>query len=378
MSPAPFRSDLPQARLDAIRDRVERFEWDDLADAGAWNAGVGFADLRRLVDHWLHRFDWRAQEAELNALPQFTTTIGDQRLHFVHARADGSRGAILLLHGWPGSFVEFADLIGPLTRAGFDVVVPSLPGYAFSGRPAKPIGPRAAAGLMHRLMAEALGYDRYLVQGGDWGAAIGAWMAHDHRQALTGLHLNMVLIQADDAVPKTKAELAWAAARAALYKREGGYAHEQETRPQTLGVAMGDSPVGVAAWILEKFGRWSDLPHRADGSPDLWATYDEDLLLTNIMLYVGPCAFTTSTWMYQGRVIEGSGAVPAGVRIGVPTAVAAFPDPAFPPPPRSQAEKTYDVVRWTDMAEGGHFAALERPALWLADVLAFADSLPTR
>lgn len=375
MTAFPFRIDVPQTRLDDVRERVGRFNWDPLSDAGAWTARVGVADLRRLADHWLDRFDWRAREAELNELPQFTAEIGDQRLHFVHAREDGSNGAILLLHGWPGSFVEFARLIGPLAADGFDVIVPSLPGYAFSGRPLKLVGPRATAELMHRLMTDALGYQRYLVQGGDWGAGIGAWMAHEHPDAVAGLHLNMVLIQAKDAVPTSKAELEWAATRAKLYKREGGYSHEQETRPQTLGYAMEDSPVGVAAWILEKFGRWSDLLHRADGSPDLWAMYDEDLLLTNIMLYVAPRAFATSTWMYQGRVLEGSGSFPAGARVKVPTAVTAFPDPAFPPPPRSQAEKTYDVVRWTDMRRGGHFAALEQPALWIADVRAFAGDV---
>ena len=377
MTPAPFRIAIPQARLDSIRDRVERFGWDDLPDAGAWSAGAGGADLRRLVDHWLHRFDWRAQEAALNELPQFTVDLDGQLLHFVHARGGGARGAILLLHGWPGSFVEFARLVGPLAIAGFDVVVPSLPGYAFSGRPAKPIGPRATAGLMHQLMTDVLGYHRYLVQGGDWGAAIGAWIAHDHPDSVTGLHLNMVLVQAEDAIPKTKDELAWAARRAALYKREGGYAHEQETRPQTLGYAMSDSPVGIAAWILEKFGRWSDLVHHADGAPHLWAVYDEDLLLTNIMLYAATRSFTTSTWMYLGRVLEGSGTFPAGTRVRVPTAVAAFPDPCFPPPPRSQAEKTYDVVRWIDMPSGGHFAALEQPDRWLTDVLAFGELIRT-
>lgn len=378
MTPVPFRIDVTQERLDAIRDRVERFDWDDLPDAGAWSAGVSVADLKRLVDHWLHRFDWRAREAELNELPHFTVEIDDQLLHFVHARGNGSKGAILLLHGWPGSFIEFARLVGPLAADGFDVVVPSLPGYAFSGRPAKPIGPRATTELMHRLMTRALGYGRYLVQGGDWGAAIGAWMAHEHPDAVAGLHLNMVLIQAKDAMPTSKAELEWAATRAALYKREGGYAHEQETRPQTLGYAMSDSPVGVGAWILEKFGRWSDLLHRADGSPDLWAAYDEDLLLTNIMLYVAPRAFVTSTWMYQGRVLEGSSTFSAGARVKAPTAIAAFPDPAFPPPPRSQAEKTYNVVCWTDMQRGGHFAALEQPGLWLADVRAFAETVSGR
>ena len=372
LTPVPFRIDVPLARLDKIREQVAGFDWDGVPDAGGWSAGVGLADLRRLVDHWLSRFDWRTQEAALNRLPQFTADIDGLPLHFVHARGNGAKGAILLLHGWPGSFVEFARLVEPLAANGFDVVVPSLPGYAFSGRSKEPIGPRATAELMHRLMSDTLGYDHYLVQGGDWGAGIGAWMAHIHPQAVVGLHLNMVLVQAKDALPKTKDELAWAETRAKLYKQEGGYSHEQETRPQTLGVALSDSPVGVAAWILEKFGRWSDLPKRPEGSPDLWARYDEDLLLTNIMLYLVTRAFPTSTWMYKGRVAEDSGSFPIGARVEVPTGVAAFPDPAFPPPPRSLAEKTYNVTRWTDMPEGGHFAALEQPELWLADVRDFA------
>ncbi|MGI4857785.1 MAG: epoxide hydrolase family protein [Janthinobacterium lividum] len=373
--PVPFVIDVAQARLDEIRAQVAAFDWDSLPDAGAWEAGVGLADLRRLTGYWLTRFDWRAQESALNRLPQFTIDLNGQMLHYVHARGKGTEGAklpILLLHGWPGSFIEFARVIGPLVDDGHDVIVPSLPGYAFSGRPARPLGPRATAALMHRLMREGLGAERYLVQGGDWGATIGSWLAYDQPRAVAALHLNMVLLQAGDAQPETPAEREWAKRRAALAQAEAGYSHLQGTRPQTLGIAMSDSPVGVAAWIMEKFGVWSDVPRRPDGSPDLWTRFDEDLLLTNIMLYLAPRAFVTSTWMYRGRVTEGSGTLPAGARIETPTSVAAFPDPAFPPPPRSQAEKTYDVVRWTDMPAGGHFAALEEPARWLADVRAFA------
>jgi pimeloyl-ACP methyl ester carboxylesterase len=373
--PTPFTIALPQARLDSIRARVEAFDWDAVPDAGGWRAGVGTADLRRLVDHWLHRYNWRAQEAALNALPQFTTTLGEQRLHFVRARGDGSRPPVLLLHGWPGSFIEFARLVEPLTRDGHDVVVPSLPGFGFSGRPARPTGPRAAAALMHGLMTAVLGYSRFIVQGGDWGAALGAWLAHDHAEAVIGLHLNMVLVQAADAAPATPEERAWADRRAALAQEEGGYSLQQGTRPQTLGFAMSDSPVGTAAWILEKFGVWSDVPKRADGSPDLWAAFDEDLLLTNIMLYVTTGAFPSSTWIYKGRRQEGSATFPAGARVRVPTGIAAFPDPAFPPPPRSQAEKSYNLLRWTDMPRGGHFAALEQPDLWLADLRGFVGQL---
>ena len=380
----PFTIAIPDERLTVIRTKVQAFDWSIVPDAGEWRSGVGLADLRCLVDHWLTRYDWRAQERRLNALPQFTTEVQGHRLHFVHARGDGSRPPLLLLHGWPGSFLEFEALISPLVADGHDVVVPSLPGFAFSGRPASPIGPKQTAELMHGLMVELFGAARYLVQGGDWGAAIGAWMAHDHPDAVAALHLNMVLVQAEDALPKKPDELAWAARRAELAKEETGYSQEQGSRPQTLGVAMSDSPVGVAAWILEKFGAWADVLRDENGTPDLWQAFDADLLLTNVMLYLVEGSFVTSTWMYRGRVLEGSGKFPAGTKITVPTAVAAFPDPVFPPPPRSQASKTYNIVQWTDMAVGGHFAALEQPELLLADMRRFfsndilSDQAPKR
>jgi len=375
----PFTIAVPDERLAAINAKIASFDWEAVPDAGGWQSGVGLADLKRLVDYWRTRFDWRAQERRLNALPQFMTEVLGQKLHFVHVRGDSTRAPLLLLHGWPGSFIEFEALIAPLVADGHDVVVPSLPGYAFSGRPAAPIGPRRTGELMHGLMTELFDDARYLVQGGDWGAAIGSWMAHDHPEAVAALHVNMVLIQAADAVPKTPDELAWSARRAKLAKEETGYSQEQGTRPQTLGVAMADSPVGVAAWILEKFGAWADVPRDEQGRPDLWQIFDEDLLLTNIMLYLVEHSFITSTWMYRGRVLEESGEFPAGTRIKVPTGVAAFPDPVFPPPPRSQAQKTYRIAHWTEMKAGGHFAALEQPELLLADMRwFFADQASAR
>jgi len=357
----PFTIAIPVERLASIRAKVAAYDWSAVPDAGNWQSGVGLADLKRLVDHWLTRYDWRVQERKLNLLPHFTTEVAGQRLHFIHAQGNGSRPPVLLLHGWPGSFIEFEALIAPLVADGHDVVVPSLPGYAFSGPPASPIGPRRTADLMHSLMVELFGKSRYLVQGGDWGAAIGAWMAHGYPDAVAALHLNMVLIQAEDVAPNSPDEHAWAAGRAEQRKEEAGYAQEQGTRPQTLGVALADSPVGVAAWILEKFGAW----------PDLWQAFDEDLLLTNIMLYLVESSFVTSTWMYRGRVLEGSGSFPAGARVTTPTGVAAFPDPVFSPPPRSLAQKTYNIVHWTQMPAGGHFAALEQPELLLADMRRF-------
>lgn len=373
--PESFTIDIPGERLTIIRTSLERFDWSSFPDAGGWGSGVSIADLRRLVDHWLELYDWRATERRLNALPQFTGDILGQRLHYVHVRGNGSRAPLMLVHGWPGSFIEFERLIGPLVAAGHDVVVPSLPGYAFSGRPDAPIGPRRTAELFHRLMVEIYGASRYLLQGGDWGGAITAWMAQGHPGAVAALHLNMVIIQAADASPTSPDELAWAAKRSELAKYEAGYSHEQGTKPQTLGFAMSDSPVGIAAWILEKFGAWADVPRDGTGTPDLWQAFDEDTLITNIMVYLAPQAFVTSTWMYRGRMLEGSGQFAPGTRIRVPTGVAAFPDPVFPPPPRSQVEKTYDVVRWTEMTKGGHFAALEEPDLLLADMLAFYENV---
>lgn len=348
----PFTIAIPVERLAAIRAKVAAYDWAAVPDAGSWRSGVGLADLRRLVEHWLTRYDWRLQERRLNLMPHFMAEVSGQRLHFIHARGDGSRPPVMLLHGWPGSFIEFEALILPLVADGHDVVIPSLPGYAFSGRPVSPIGPRRTADLMHGLMIELFGASRYLVQGGDWGAAIGAWMAHHQPDAVAALHLNMVLIQAEDAAPDRPDEHAWAAGRAQQRKEEAGYAQEQGTRPQTLGVALSDSPVGVAAWILEKFGAWADVPRDDHGRPDLWQAFDEDLLLTNIMLYLVEASFVTSTWMYRGRVLEGSGSFPPGARVITPTGVAAFPDPVFSPPPRSLAEKTYNIVHWTQMPAG--------------------------
>lgn len=230
---------------------------------------------------------------------------------------------------------------------------------------------------MHALMKEC-GADRYLVQGGDWGAAIGAWMAQQNPASVVALHLNMVLTQAADASPTTAEELEWAKKRAELAKEESGYSIEQGTRPQTLGIGLSDSPVGIAGWILEKFGAWADIPRGTDGQPDLWAAFDEDLLITNIMLYLVEHSFMTSTWMYRGRILEGSGQFPAGTRVNVPIGVAAFPDPVFPPPPRSQAEKSYEIVHWTEMAAGGHFAALEQPSALLEDMRAFFEKFEAR
>lgn len=374
----PFEIKIPDDRLAVIRSKVEAFDWSQLPDVGAWEAGVGLADLKRLVDYWLETYDWRAAERRLNQLPNFVTEVEGERIHFLHLKGDGSKPPVLLLHGWPGSYIEFEGVMEGLAADGHDVVVPSLPGFAFSNPITGVIGPRRAADLMHGLMTELFGSRRYVVQGGDWGAHIASWMGYLHANALLGFHINMIAIFAEDAEPRTDEEKAFFERRDAILDEETGYNHQQETRPQTLGVALADSPVGAAAWILEKFGVWADLPRRSDGSPDLWARFSEETLLTNIMLYVAPPAVVTATWIYHGKRREGSDRFPAGTRVTAPMGGAAFPDPVFIPTPRSFAEQTYNVVHWSEMPRGGHFAALEEPELMLADLRAFIETVSSR
>jgi pimeloyl-ACP methyl ester carboxylesterase len=371
----PYTIDISDDRLAAIKAKVEAYDWSQLPDGGGWTSGVGVNDLKRLVAYWRDAYDWRKVEHRLNQLPNFATEVEGERIHFVHVRGDGSKPPLLLLHGWPGSFLEFERLLDPLATDGHDVIVPSLPGFAFSKPITGIIGPRRAAELMHALMVQLFGQSRYIVQGGDWGSSIASWMAYNEPDALLGFHINMVNILAEDATPTTPEEKAFISRRAVIFDWELGYNLEQETRPQTLGVAMADSPVGAAGWILEKFGKWADLPTTADGSPDIWSKFSEEQLLTNIMLYVAPSSVVTAIWIYHGKRLEGSQTFPAGTRLRVPAGVAAFPDPVFLPPPRSFAEKTYNIVHWSEMSSGGHFAALEQPDLMLADLRAFVSTV---
>jgi pimeloyl-ACP methyl ester carboxylesterase len=252
-------------RLDsfqAITAKVRSYDWSQLPDVGGWRSGVGIDDLKRLVTYWQDSYDWRKVERRLNQLPNFMTDLEGERIHFIHVQGNGSKPPLLLLHGWPGSFLEFERLLDPLAAAGHDDVVPSLPGFAFSKPITGIIGPRRAAQLMHELMVQLFGQTRYVVQGGDWGAHIASWMAYTQPDALLGFHINMVSILAEDVTATTPEEKDLISRRNAILDWKTGYNHEQETRPQTLGVAMADSPVGAAGWILEKFRQWADLPKR--------------------------------------------------------------------------------------------------------------------
>jgi microsomal epoxide hydrolase len=384
-APTPFKIDIPDAILADIKDRVARYPWADLPDAGDWHCGTSLAYLRTLCRYWLDSYDWRAAEAKLNALPQFHATAAGFPLHFIHVKGSGPRPRPLLLsHGWPGSFFEFAQLAEKLAHPerfggdpadAFDVVVPSLPGYGFSARPNRPIGPRTTSEIFNSLMTEVLGYESYLAQGGDWGSMITGWLGYRYPQSCRAIHLNMVILRSPAMAPQGDAEKEWESRSQSMFRTEGAYLQLQSTKPQSLAFAMMDSPVGIAAWIVEKFAAWSHLPRDPKGSPALGVRYSEDDLLTNIMIYLVTRSFATSTWMYRGFAEERPNRMEAGTSVTVPTGIAAFPDPVFPLPPRSLVERGYNVTHWTDMPRGGHFAAMEEPELFLDDLRAFARSV---
>jgi microsomal epoxide hydrolase len=376
----PFCIDVPDETLDRIRTRVAEYPWHEMPDDGGWAYGTNLDYMKELCAYWLDEFDWRTQEAAINRFSHFISPIEGIDLHFIHEKGSGPAPLPLIIsHGWPGSIVEFLDIIEPLahperfggsTDDAFDVVAPSLPGFGFSGRPPRPIGPRKIAGLFNTLMTEDLGYHGYLAQGGDWGGAISTWLGFDHAPACRAIHINIMMMRHPDG-PQGPEEEAWAAEFKREQLMENGYRTQQATKPQTLSYAMMDSPVGVAAWIIEKFNSWSD----TDGD-NIESVHTKDLLLTNIMVYLVTQTFNTASWIYYGRREEGGRLLSAeGRRVEVPTAAALFPAELLSWPPRSYAERIYNIARWTEMPRGGHFAALEQPALLIEDIRAFARTL---
>lgn len=375
----PFRVDVAQQRLDDILRRVRAYEWPETPQGGEWDCGVSLPYMREFVSYWTDTYDWRKAEEELNAWPQCTAEIDGIDIHFYHVKGKGPKTRPLILnHGWPGSVFEFLHLIGPLTdpashggdaRDAFDVVIPSLPGYGFSGKPPAPIGPRYIARSFNELMTKVLGYKSYMAQGGDWGSTISAWLGFDHAPSCHAIHLNMVGTRPGKGVEITPEEKAWLGLSKTRFQSLGGYFMMQTTAPQTSGMALMDSPVGVAAMIVDMFHYSAD----RRGDP-LESRFSKHQMLTNIMIYLVTRTINTAGWMYYGGVAEGSGALPSGQRVEVPVAIAKFPhEPGIPP--RSFAEKAYNVVRWTELARGGHFAALEEPQLFLEDVRAYAGTL---
>jgi microsomal epoxide hydrolase len=377
--PQPFTIDVPQAVLADLRARLDRVRWPDEPPGAGWAYGTDLGYMQALVGHWRERYDWRVHEAALNAFPQFTVELEGAPLHFLHVEGRGPRPLPLLLsHGWPGSVWEFHRILPMLTDPGrfggdpadaFTVVAPSLPGYGFSFRPGQArLGVPQMTDRLAALMTDVLGYRRFAAQGGDWGAFITGRLGATHADRLVGIHMNLLPIRRDPrAAAATDEERQYLAHLQRWLQEETGYQWIQGTRPQTLAFALSDSPVGLAAWIVEKFRAWSDC------GGDLDSRFSMDELLTNIMIYWVTGATGSSFWPYYSRLHDGW-PIPDGKRIEVPAAYAAFPREILLPP-RAWAERVFDIRRWTVMARGGHFAALEEPAALAADLRAFFRDL---
>src|SRR5689334_13357300 len=380
--PAPFTLHVPDAVLADLRQRLERVRWPDSPpDGEPWTYGTDLRYLQELVGYWRDRFDWREQEARFNAFPQYTAKVKGIDLHFLHVPGVGPRPMPLLLsHGWPGSVWEFNKLIPMLTdpaRFGgdpadtFTVVAPSLPGYTLSFRPNQPrFGIPEIAAAFVELMRDVLGFEGFLAQGGDWGSFVSAYIAYAHPSAVSGIHINLLPLRRDPpdrSAPDTPELLAFRRELDYWLREETGYSSIQGTKPQTLAFALTDSPVGLAAWILEKFRTWSD----CDG--DVSHSFSSDDLLLNVMLYWVTGAIGSSFWPYYARAHFGW-PLPADRPVQVPTAYQGFPKDILHPP-RVLAERAFNIVRWTEAPKGGHFAALEVPELLAEDVRAFARTL---
>ncbi|WP_084420669.1 epoxide hydrolase family protein [Henriciella litoralis] len=384
--PNPFSINVSDDVLARIRTRVEAYRPFPAPEAGGdWAFGMSTPAMEDLRQYWLTEYDWRAAEQRLNAWPQFTAPVDGLDIHFLHIVGEaGGKRPLLLTHGWPGSVFEFYDALGPLaypSRHGgkaedaFDLIVPSLPGYGFSGKPASPLGQKATAALWDKLMRDVLGYDTYLAQGGDWGSLVTSWLGLNHSVETGGgckaIHLNMVGLRPPSLAPETPEEIEWLKASQAIMQSETAYLQQQATKPQTLAMALMDSPVGTAAWIVEKFHGWSDL---SDGG--LFDVYTRDQLLTNVMIYLVNDAIATSVWYYAALFLEGGSQLKAGERVRVPTGIASYPgDGVYKIPPRSWCERIYEVNHYVDMPSGGHFAAMEVPDLFVEDVRRWAASL---
>lgn len=364
------------AEVSWIMERVRAWRPFEEPVAAGWRYGANQAYMAKIRSHWLESYDWSEQVALLNSKPHFRSPVGETQLHFVHVRSHRPDATPLLIsHGWPSTVFEFWKVIDALANPAdplapaFHVVAPSLPGYGWSDKPAAPVGPRAIAKLYDQLMTEVLGYTGYLAQGGDWGSLITAWIGLDSK-AVRAIHLNGYGLRATDITPKSAEQIAWLKKAKAVRDSETAYLFLQATKPQSLGFAMMDSPMGVAAWLCEKFCAWSDTSGTTVDPP-----FALDDILTEIMIFLTTRTFATSTWLYRGYFEESPHTVPENTRILVPTGVANFPYDLLSFPPREMAARAYNITHWTDMPRGGHFAAWEEPDLFLDDVRKFAASL---
>ena len=376
----PFEIIVSDAAISDLKTRLQNTRLPDQISETTWEYGTDKTYLTELIDYWENEFDWKEQERTLNEFDHFKTEIDEIEMHFIHQRSEHPDAIpLMIVHGWPGSISEFSKIIDPLVDPvayggsasdAFHVITPSLPGFGFSSAPTQPgYSPEKIAHILAALM-EKIGYQRYAIAGGDWGAIINRYLAFNYPDRLIGLHSNMMLAgpptDREQRADVTQVEETARAARGAYMQNERAYQQIQGSKPQTLGYGLNDSPTGLAAWIVEKFHGWTDMPQGATGYLDNHFTKDE--LLTNIAIYWFTGTITSSTRIYYENSktpIE----TPLGF-INVPTGAAIFPAEIFVTP-RAWAEAAYDLRHWSVMSEGGHFAALEKPDLYLNDLQIF-------
>lgn len=375
-----FKVQVPQGTLDDLQERLARTRWADEISGAGWDYGSNLSYMKELIDYWQSDFDWRTQEEEINRFSHFRASIDNLGIHFVHERGKGAKPMpIIITHGWPSSFYQMLKIIpllaDPESHGGdpadsFDVIVPSMPGYGFSDRPDKRgMTVTRIADLWARLMKEELGYHHFAAQGGDIGGGVTARLALTYPELLAGIHVTDVRnpYLGEGARELSEAERKFLAEEEKWEKEEGAYGSIQATKPQTLAYGLNDSPVGLAAWIVEKFRSWSD----CDG--DVERRFTKDELLTNLTIYWATETINSSIRLYYEHR-HNSSPQKQGERIEVPTAVALFPKD-LSRPPREWAERTCNVQRWTEMPRGGHFAAMEEPELLVEDIRAFFRTL---
>ena len=378
MDVRPFTIAVEDSVLEDLQQRLADTRWPDEIPNTGWDYGSNLAYLKELVEHWRTKFDWRAQEAKLNAFSHFKSEVDGLDIHFIHEKGKGPNPIPLVItHGWPSCFFEMTKIIpllaDPASHGGdaadsFDVVAPSLPGFGFSDHAQDPgMEVQRVAGMWNKLMTENLGYPKFAAQGGDIGSGVTARLGYAHADTLYGIHLTSITrptpYLGPGSRPVTDAEQALIAQRDKWFADEGGYNHIQGTKPQTLAYGLNDSPVGLAAWIVEKYRTWSDC------GGDVEKSYTKDELLTIVTIYWVTQTISSSTRMYFENQ-KNLWAMEKDQKVPAPAGMAMFPQ-EISKPPREWGERSYDVRRWTEMHSGGHFAALEEPQLLAEEVRAF-------
>lgn len=367
-----FELNIPQEQLNDLATRLKMTRWPDREPVRDWSQGVPLAQIQSLCDYWLNKYDWRRCEAMLNGFGQFRTEIDGLNIHFLHVRSpEPDALPLVMTHGWPGSVIEFHKVIGPLTnpaahggdrRDAFHLVMPSLPGYGFSDKPKETgwgVGRTAQAWLV---LMKRLGYNRFFAQGGDWGAAVTKALGALRTPECVALHLNMPLIfpSKEERKDMTPAEAASMASIEKHFKEGTGYSTQQESKPQTLGYGLTDSPAGQAAWVFEKFREWTDC--RND---DPTTILSPDELLDNIMLYWLPANATSSGRYYWERRQIG---LAAPAEMDIPIGCSIFPKESFTPSRRWVEKRYSNLIHWRELDRGGHFPAFEQPGLFVNEV----------